>query len=177
MDSDTWCTPRSIALPLEQFFGGAVDVDPCSNERSIIKAKKVYTWGGLTRRWGRTTYENPPYSCTHPWTVKGFAEMGFEAGHQSTMQLGGRASGTGPSVDELVRLVMVSTSSAWWTLATSCPRNPRLLFTKRLKFIGDAKNGARFDTVLMYYGKKIARVRAFEREFKSITRWSTWGST
>lgn len=154
-DSDHWCTSRRVLDPLEQFFGGPVDCDPCSNANSIVKARVAYTFGGLQFPWGRTSYMNNPYSINVPWADKAVHEMKV-----------GR-------VEELVTLMMVAPSTDWWlTLCKRAPRNPRMLFTPRLKFIGEQKHGARFDTVLKYFGR---RVRQFEREFNHLTRWSSWG--
>lgn len=161
-NSDSWCSPPEISGPLELFFGGPVACDPCSNDRSIIKAVKTFTRGGLVLPWGKTTYENPPYSSTDIWTDKGIQEM--RAGR----------------VVELVRLTMVSTSVKWWRRQCAIPkRNPRLLFTKRLSFLdpdaaqaGMKREGARFDTVLTYFGP---RVKRFERHFKHLTTWMSWG--
>jgi hypothetical protein len=154
-DSDHWCTPLEVALPLVQFFGGPVDCDPCSNATSIIDAVTAYTFGGLQFPWGKTSYMNNPYSTNVPWAEKAVHEMRV-----------GR-------VEELVTLMMVAPSTDWWsTLCNKAPRNPRMIFTKRLKFIGDQKHGARFDTVLKYYGR---RVRQFEREFSHLARWTRWG--
>lgn len=161
MSSDEWCTPWPIVGPLAQFFGGPVGVDPCSNERSIVRADAHYSWGGLVRSWRskkKTAFMNNPYSTNDPWADKAVYEM--KVGH----------------VDELVTLMMVAPSTTWWrTLCVSSRRNPRLIFTPRLKFIGKPngpKEGARFDTVLKYFGR---RHRAFEREFKHVTRWLAWG--
>lgn len=170
MDRDTWCSPRAIADPLADFFGGPVDCDPCSNANSVIRARVAYTWAGLHRPWGGrgigsgkgTAYQNEPYSRPHLWTDKMIHEMRM-----------GR-------VTELVRLTMVATSTKWWSSSMhDSPRNPRLVFTERLKFIGGenrdgspCNTGAMFDTVLMYYGR---RWRQFERHFKHVARWTRWG--
>lgn len=171
MDSDSWCSPPAVGDPLAQFFHGPVDVDPCSNPTSIIKARIAYHVGGLHLPWklkrpvDYSCYENYPYSKGKLWTPKSMRELITD------------------NVHELVRLVMVATSTEWWgqqcgTIVTMIanrgrkPRNPRILFTKRLKFIGDQDFGARFDTALVYYGRRTA---AFDKEFASITRWSAWG--
>lgn len=175
MDSDTWCSPRKVTIPLAQFHRGPVDFDPCSNPRSLVKARKSLHAGGLHLPWrlsrpvNAAVYENPPYSKNDLWTQKAMNEIIVG------------------NVEDLVRLVMVSTSTKWWrqqcgVIPTTVdvngqrrarvPRNPRLCFTKRLKFIGDKDCGARFDTVLVYYGD---RARAFEKEFSHIIQWSTWG--
>lgn len=173
--SDVWCSPHEVNHGVVELFKGPVILDPCSNERSIIQSKFAYTFGGLVKPWMESDYENPPYSSTDDWTVKAIMEM---RAHR---------------VDELVRLVMVSTSTAWWrwqcgTEPLILPgrkehfaKNPRIAFTKRLRFIGDKtstdeklkqKFGARFDTVLVYYGR---RERAFDKAFAHITKWSTYG--
>jgi len=168
-ESDQWCTPPLIADPLEEFFQGPVDVDPCSNERSIVRARQAYFRGGLVLPWClpdnrpgrlRTVYENFPYSRGEAWTAKAIAEM---------------ACG---NVAELVRLSPMSTSTQWWADACLKPeRNPRILALKKFAFIvpgstdlGD--NTCRFDPVLMYFGPSAER---FTKAFASLTRWTAWG--
>lgn len=167
MNSDAWCSPAKITEPLAQFFGGSVGTDPCSNERSIVQANVAYHAGGLHLPWWtpragkkRTAYENFPFSRPGPWTEKMLVELET-------------------NLDEHIRLGPVSTSTIWWRRQCGIegkykgkPMNPRILFTGRLKFIGDVDLGARFDAFILYYGR---RVRAFEREFKHVTKWSSWG--
>lgn len=172
MDSDAWCSPPSVANALEQLFSGPVGTDPCSNPNSIIKANVALHAGGLhlpwwTKRAGkeRTAYENFPFSKPLPWTNKMLVELGC-------------------NLQEHVRLGPVSTSTLWWRRMCGVDQqwiddpksykgiNPRLIFTGRLKFIGDVSFGARFDVVIAYYGR---RVKAFEREFKHVTKWLSWG--
>lgn len=155
--SDEWCSPPEVSIPLFDFWGWA-DVDPCSNERSIIKAREKYTWGGLVRPWGEKTYENHPYSKNEPWIDKACGEM--KCGN----------------VLELVILCMTATSTIWWHNAMNRPRrNPRVICTKRLFFLGpDGKpvDSSRFEPALIYYGKHTSK---FDRHFKHIARWSAWG--
>ncbi len=157
MTSDEWCSPPEVADPLFEFWGIA-DGDPCSNDRSVIRARERYTWGGLTRPWWEKTYENHPYSQNDPWTQKAIYEM----------KIG--------NVAELVILCMTATSTQWWQgLMTKPRRNPRVLLTKRLKFLGpDGKpvDSSRFEPALIYYG---GRAKAFDKEFRHLTMWSTWG--
>lgn len=170
MDSDSWCSPPAVGDPLEQFFGGPVGTDPCSNDRSIIKANVAYHAGGLHLPWWtppagkRTAYENFPFSKPLPWTVKMLHELDT-------------------NLEEHVRLGPVSTSTLWWR--TMCgiedvvaPKkrrpNPRLLFTGRIKFMGDVGFGARFDCVLAYWGSRTAE---FDKAFAHLTKWSSWGRT
>ena len=109
--SDSWCSPPEIADPLVDFFSGPVDVDPCSNARSIIRARQAYRTGGLVLPWrmakpvDRTCYENFPYSKGEEWTVKMLYETAVG------------------NVREHVRLCMMATSSCWW--AAQCEKSPR----------------------------------------------------
>jgi hypothetical protein len=165
--SDWWCSPPEIRDPLEQFFSGPVDVDPCSNDRSIIKAHEARTFGGLVLPWWRngtpgTVYQNDPYSKAGVWTEKMLLEIGS-----------GR-------VTELVRLSMMSTSARWWGDMCSYPaRNPRILGLKRIKFLdpdspqaGMRRMTCRFEPALTYFGP---RIDEFTKAFAHLTRWATWG--
>lgn len=157
MSTDEWCSPPEVALPLYDFWGFA-DLDPCSNDRSVIRAKRRYTEHGLTLAWDPNTYANWPYSQNAAWATKARQEL----------RIG--------NVRELVVLCMYAASTQWWQDLMMKPRrNPRVIATKRLKFLGpDGKpvDSSRFEPALLYYGP---RSIAFDREFKSITMWSTWG--
>jgi DNA N-6-adenine-methyltransferase (Dam) len=167
MDPDSWCSPRDVTDLLEQFFRGPVAMDPCSNPNSIVKARRALHAGGLHLDWDESVYKNEPYSKMKLWAPKTIIELN-------------------KNVEELVGLEQVATSTQWWRqlcgaepvlhagkeLRPRQRRGARLLFTKRLKFIGDVGFGARFDSVLMYYGRRYAE---FERTFRSLTRWSAWG--
>ncbi len=144
---DEWCSPPEIAEPLRQFYRkqkGKVGIDPCSNDRSIIWAKKTYTAGGLHLPWFiphegiDSAYSNPPYSRMDKWASRLVAERTRSKG-----QL------------EVTFLVPVATSTGWWSTVVSS-EGCRLAFTKRLRFIdneGMPQTTARFDSVLMFWGK------------------------
>ena len=171
VDSDSLCTPPTILDPIYELYEGMIDVDPCSNPHSIVRAKIAYYTGGLTMPWsanGRVggppgnDYENHPYSINDPWMQKAVYEM--KVGH----------------VRELVVLCMAAPSTYWWQGFMIKPRvNPRVVCTGRLKFMGPdgrpMKDTARFDTALIYYPSRKSRVAKFDRLFKHVTRWSTWG--
>ncbi len=176
-DSDSWCSPPEICDPLADFFGGPVDVDPCSNDRSIVQATLALTRGGLVLPWklprsrrGRgSAYMNEPYSKSSDWTDKALAEL---------------ASG---NVDELVRLTMTSTSARWWArMCTEPARNPRVMALKRIKFLRPPglespdpnralrRVGCRFEPALFYIGPNPDR---FVKTFNHLINWMTWGRT
>jgi len=167
--SDCWCSPPEIADPVEEFFEGPVDVDPCSNDRSIIRARTAYEVGGLILPWRRrgrrsrgTVYENDPYSKADLWTAKMLAEI---------------ACG---NVEEIIRLSMFACSTRWWADMCNKPeRNPRILALRRLAFLdpfaekrGQKRMTCRFEPALTYIGPRPER---FDRIFAHLTRWSTWG--
>lgn len=158
ISSDAWCSPPEVGDPLFDFWGWA-DYDPCSNTRSIIRAREVVIErGGLIRPYQKKTYQNHPYSKNDVWADKAISEL----------KVG--------NVRELVILCMTATSTLWWSNLMHKPkRNPRVICTKRLNFLGPSGkpvDSSRFEPALIYYG---ARTGAFDRCFRSIARWSTWG--
>lgn len=158
ISSDAWCSPPVVTNGLRDFFGRPVDVDPCSNERSLVWALRHLTIGGLVLPWDEITYANWPYSQNDAWSHKAVAEMKARR------------------VSELVILCMTATSTRWWqSLMLEPKRNPRVLLTKRLKFLGPdglPVDSSRFEPALIYYGSKSAK---FDRTFRHVTMWSTWG--
>lgn len=156
MTSDEWCTGPEISVPLYDFWG--LCGDPCSNDRSIIRTHSRYTEFGLQLPWWKQTYENHPYSTNDPWQRKACYEL----------KLG--------RVSELVVLCMMAPSTAWWRgFMTEPKRNPRVIATKRLKFLGpdgNPQDSSRFDPALIYIGRRVA---AFDKHFAHVAMWSTWG--
>jgi hypothetical protein len=167
--SDCWCSPPEIAEPLEEFFQGPVAIDPCSNDRSIIKATVALTRGGLVLPWlvrgsERTGYQNDPYSKGGVWTAKMLKELALG------------------NVREHIRLSMFACSTKWWADMCMKPRrNPRILALKRLAFLdpfaaeaGQKRESCHFEPALTYFGPRSAR---FTRIFAHLTNWTTWGRT
>lgn len=159
ISSDSLCSPPEIVNSVYEILGDPIGCDPATNEHSIIRAKTAYTWGGLIKPWKERSYVNWPYSTNEPWADKAIREM--KIGH----------------VTELMILCMTATSTMWWQKTMLLPRrNPRVICTRRLAFLGPSgkplKNGARFDTSLIYFGR---HVRKFDKEFAHVARWTTWG--
>lgn len=63
--SKSWGTPKKYVDAVKDVFGGYIDLDPCSNEYSIVNAKTEYTLpekDGLKESWDfPKIYVNPPY--------------------------------------------------------------------------------------------------------------------
>jgi hypothetical protein len=61
-----WCTPQWLVDAVREALGGQIDLDPCSNKRSIVGAKREFRWprqNGLRDPWvpAETVYVNPPF--------------------------------------------------------------------------------------------------------------------
>lgn len=73
IDRDTWCTPKWITDAIGEF-----DLDPCSNERSHVRARAAFCLerdqDGLLLAEGHAddgtrAFINPPYSDVPPWVA------------------------------------------------------------------------------------------------------------
>lgn len=73
-DRDTWTSPPEVVGALMRFTNGEpVDLDPCSNDRSIVPAKTRWTRDDAPtadpiRPWLGTVYCNWPFSTPEPWS-------------------------------------------------------------------------------------------------------------
>jgi hypothetical protein len=110
-DRDSWATPAWLTALLPE-----VDLDPCSNEHSTVRARKTYRLDrgedGLVLPWVGSVYVNAPFSDIMPWAVK--------AGHEVRRGCG--------------FLVNVDSSTAWWRELTSFL--PYIfLFDRRIQFV------------------------------------------
>lgn len=65
-DRDDWNTPEWVLLPIRNFAGGKIGLDPCSNHTSIVNAEHILTKedNSLNHSWADKglVYINPPYS-------------------------------------------------------------------------------------------------------------------
>ena len=62
-----WCTPPKYVEAVKRVFGGRIDLDPCANEWSIVRANIEWTLpenDGLAEEWNfQAIYVNPPYGA------------------------------------------------------------------------------------------------------------------
>lgn len=62
-------TPESLLVPVRKVFGGTIDLDPCSNETSTVRARVEYRLpvnDGLLDPWdGPNIFVNPPFGAGH----------------------------------------------------------------------------------------------------------------
>jgi len=63
--SQSWCTPPKYIVAIKSFWNGEIELDPCSNDYSMVGANtelKLPETDGLMSEWNyRTIYVNPPY--------------------------------------------------------------------------------------------------------------------
>ena len=153
-----WCTPPSVVNSVRSVFGGAVSLDPCSNEHSLVHADKEYLLpdhDGLIESWDYPTiYVNPPYGSD--------PERGTRIAHWFARMA--KAAGRG---SEIIALVPVAPNTAHWKkfvfpiASAIC-----FLYQPRVRFyingIEDQK-GAPMSCAVIYYGPNAT---AFAQEFR-----------
>lgn len=125
LSRDAWCTPAWLTalLPL-------VDLDPCSNGRSTVRARRTYAMergeDGLALPWFGMVFVNPPYSDVMPW-----------AGRLAKVYRGGWDAMKWPTMDgasSAAFLVNADPSTKWWhTLRSVLPL--RFDFNRRIQFV------------------------------------------
>ncbi|MEH0007570.1 MAG: DNA N-6-adenine-methyltransferase [Flavobacteriales bacterium] len=147
--SQSWGTPIKYVKAIEQFFGGAVALDPCSNEYSIVHAETKFMLprnDGLKADWNYPTiYMNPPYGADRE---RGTTIKNWLAKCALTHQKYG---------SEILALVPVATNTGHWKqsvfgqAAAIC-----FLYDTRLKFLEngmDVGKGAPMSCAVIYWGQ------------------------
>jgi hypothetical protein len=78
-----WNTPPKYIKPITEFFGGKIELDPCSNQYSLVNAVNNYLYpenDGLMESWNFSSiFVNPPYGKSngktlYDWIYKGASE-------------------------------------------------------------------------------------------------------
>lgn len=144
-----WCTPKKYIDAVKIFFGGKIDLDPCSNKDSIVHAKIEYMLpanNGLKKTWNfPTIYVNPPYGIDkeHGTTIKDWLYKCAEANSKYD--------------SEVLALVPVAPNTGHWKKYIFGKANSVcFLADTRLKFIingnGDNK-GAPMACAIVYWGR------------------------
>ena len=160
-----WCTPRKYVDAVRRFFGGAIDLDPCSNVHSVVGARVSWmppehdgineTWAGFGR-----IYVNPPYGFDR--------QRGTRIGDW-LMKCGTANVNAGCQV---LALVPVATNTGHWK---------RHVFGKamavcflddtRLKFMVDGKEGGKgapMACAMVYWGDSFSTFDTVFKEFGAV---------
>lgn len=148
--SQEWGTPTKYVTAAKKVFGGTIDLDPCSNEYSIVDATAEYRLpmqDGLKESWEfRHIYVNPPYGIDK--------ERGTSIKHWLY-----RCATAARNYDsEVLALVPVATNTGHWknyvfgSAVAVC-----FLYDTRLRFLVDGRDegkGAPMSCAMIYWGKQ-----------------------
>lgn len=156
--SQDWCTPPKYVNAIRNFFGGTIELDPCSNEHSIIKADVEYMLpkvDGLSVEWNyRTIYVNPPYGTDRQRgsTIRDWLRKCAEAHSKHGA--------------EVLALVPVATNTRHWKFYVwGAATAVAFLYDTRLRFLvngRDSGKGAPMSCAMVYWGQ---RYDHFEKVF------------
>ncbi len=152
--SHHWGTPQKyIDAILEVFDVTKIDLDPCSNEFSLVKARIEYKLpenDGLKENWEfRTIYVNPPYGTdkTRGTSIKNW----LRKCHETRIQFG----------SEIIALIPVATNTSHWKKYVWVSADAiAFLSDTRLKFLIDGKGGGKgapMSCAMVYWGSNVKR--------------------
>lgn len=157
--SQDWGTPEKYVVAVRRVFGGEIDLDPCSNEHSVVRARVEYRLpghDGLKESWDfPRIFVNPPYGIDQ--------ERGTSIKHW----LYRCAAAHRQHDSEVIALVPVATNTGHWkkyvfALGTAVC----FLYDTRLRFLIEGRDegkGAPMSCAMIYWGRK------FESFFDVLT--------
>jgi hypothetical protein len=163
-DNKDWGTPAKYVEAVRDFFGGEIDLDPCSNEWSIVRARVEYRLperDGLSDSWKfKRIYVNPPYGLDRRsgtgiknWLYRcAYAHKNFGS--------------------EILALVPVATNTGHWKkYVFGRARSICFLADTRLKFLVNGENGGKgapMSCAMIYWGTNHKRFVAVFRQFGAV---------
>ena len=123
-----WGTPENYLASVRSVFGGKIDLDPCSNDFSIVRAATEYRLpkqDGLTSSWDfPTIYVNPPYGAdrSRGTTIRHWLAACADAHRRHS--------------SEVLALVPVATNTRHWKdHVFAAATGVAFLYDTRLKFL------------------------------------------
>ena len=162
--SQDWGTPEKYVRAVKEFFGGEIDLDPCSNKFSIVGAKVEYmlpNHDGLKESWNyRHIFVNPPYGLDRRrgtgvknWLYRcALAHKTFGA--------------------EVLALVPVATNTGHWKkYVFGKARSVCFLEDTRLKFLVNGQNGGKgapMSCAMVYWGGDHSRFFSVFAKFGAV---------
>lgn len=146
--SQSWGTPVKYVNAVKQIFNGTIDLDPCSNEYSIVNAVTEYRLpeqDGLKESWAfEKIFVNPPYGSDkeRKTTIKNWLAKCAYA-HEKYGS-------------EVLALVPIAANTAHWKKHVfTQARAICFLYDTRLKFLENGKDtgkGAPMACSIVYWG-------------------------
>lgn len=148
--SQSWCTPPKYVNAIKKFWNGTIDLDPCSNEYSIVKAItefKLPEIDGLKEEWNfKTIYVNPPYGADR------------ERGTTIKDWLGKCVLSYQKYNSEILALIPVAPNTTHWKKFIFGKADAIcFLYDTRLRFLVDGMDsgkGAPMACCIIYWGKR-----------------------
>jgi len=163
--TQSWCTPQKYVKLINKFFNNNIDLDPCSNEDSIIEAKVKYILptDGLNESWNyHNIYINPPYGrdAERKTTIKNWLKKIFNCSFSF--------------YSEILALIPVATNTSHWKkYVFGKAIGICFLYDTRLKFRinGNEDNkGSPMACCMVYWGKDFERFKDVFEEFGWVIR-------
>jgi hypothetical protein len=152
--SQHWGTPAVYVNAVRKVLG-TIELDPCSNDFSIVKARVEYrlpAQDGLRESWNfRTIYVNPPYGSDK------------ERGTRISQWLAKCEEAHARHGAEVIALVPVATNTGHWKRSVWCAATAvAFLYDTRLKFLVNgvaSAKGAPMSCAMVYWGENFERFR------------------
>ncbi|MDP8268345.1 MAG: DNA N-6-adenine-methyltransferase [Candidatus Tenebribacter davisii] len=146
--SQEWGTPEKYVFAVKKVLGGFIDLDPCSNEFSVVNARVEYKLpnkDGLIDTWNYPTiFVNPPYGLD---SLRGTSIKNWLARCAETHEMFN---------SEVIALVPVATNTGHWKNCVFGRANAIcFLYDTRLKFLVNGKNGGKgapMACAMIYWG-------------------------
>jgi len=164
--SQDWGTPEKYVEAIREFFGGEIDLDPCSNQYSIVGAKVEYMLpkhDGLKDSWNfKRIFVNPPYGLDRKRGT-GIKNWLYHCA-QAHKNYG----------SEILALVPVATNTGHWKkYVFGKAKAVCFLSDTRLKFLVNGQNGGKgapMSCAMIYWGEDYERFLRLFRKFGAVLR-------
>lgn len=162
--SQEWGTPEKYVRAVREVLGGKIDLDPCSNQYSIVHAEVEYqlpAQDGLLASWDYSKiYVNPPYGIDK------------ERGTSIKKWLGRCALAHSEHQSEVLALVPVATNTAHWkNYVFGQATSVCFLYDTRLKFLvngQDGGKGAPMSCAMIYWGSCFEKFLSVFAQFGAV---------
>lgn len=162
--SQEWGTPEKYVNAVRDFFHGHIDLDPCSNEYSIVHARTEYRLpkhDGLRESWNFSTiYVNPPYGIDK------------ERGTSIKKWLCKCAVANKEYKSEVLALVPVATNTGHWkNYVFGKATGGCFLYDTRLRFLVNGQNGGKgapMSCAMIYWGRDFDRFISLFGKFGAV---------
>jgi hypothetical protein len=162
--SQDWGTPENYVSAVREFFGGHIDLDPCSNKYSLVHARTEYQLpkhDGLRESWNfPTIYVNPPYGIDklHGTSIKNWLCRCAMAHKQFK--------------SEVLALVPVATNTGHWkNYVFGKATAVCFLYDTRLRFLVNGRNGGKgapMSCAIIYWGQDCNRFCSVFTKFGAV---------